>query len=600
MCGIFATLSPKASPSCTWAKSHALVNLSHRGPDYNSQVHIDLSWTSIDLSMARLKIVDQTDLTIPFHFPYLHTYLAFNGEIYNWKSLRAQLSNGTPWQTNCDAEIIARAWKKDGIKCLNSFNGMWGFILVDYETQEVFISRDRAGKKPLYYTIAQTHLYISSEIKALPICKEEVSCLDMTTLEFDFREATPVKGVRRLNGGNYILLDSHTAFTPQPQKWWELPARDEKSTTEYDYYNEVSNLKDLLIDAVRLRSAAEVPVAIQISGGLDSAIIQSIAKKEHLYCITFPEANNIDMARLAAQEYAEQVHPITFNYQDLLNNLKKIIYHLDTPATWSSICLWFLAQQISKDGCKIILSGEGADELFGGYSRYRILYHIDQIYQDPHLTAYLPMITNLIGSREDLLAKLLDRSTHNSMIKHANSIAGNYQGKETTLVDQMQRIDFHTTMQVLLRMGDRMAAAWGLENRCPFLDYRVIEFAQKVPIQYRINRYESKSILRDVAKSLNVHKEIINEKTKKGLFIPWASWNSSTDNTANRGKWNRRSFYNLMHSTWSEVLKEQSTTCTSCPTDNLNIEKVQLATTKDELHTLLIGKDSTIPIQPIT
>jgi asparagine synthase (glutamine-hydrolysing) len=288
-----------------------------------------------------------------------------------------------------------------------------------------------------------------------------------------------------------------------------------------------------------------------VSGGLDSAIIQAAADRLGLdprrYCVTFPEIDNITQASLAADGRA--VKAITFSKEDLLEVLPEVAYHLDTPATWTAVCLWYLCREIAADGHRVLISGEGADELFGGYARYRVLYWLDRMLKDPHLVpAYVPTILKTVGDPLTPAIRLLDRGGTAETAWRATELFERFRDLKRTLPMQFARVEYHTTMQVLLRMADRMAAAWSLENRCPFLDYRIQEFSTKVPDHLLVNEHENKSILRALARRWRVHPAITDERTKRGLAIPWNTWCPGT------GEWDRKSFAALMLNAWRQSL----------------------------------------------
>jgi asparagine synthase (glutamine-hydrolysing) len=238
---------------------------------------------------------------------------------------------------------------------------------------------------------------------------------------------------------------------------------------------------------------------------------------------------------------------VTFGLADLEKMLPTIAYHLDTPATWTAVCQWFMDKQIAEDGAVVVFSGEGADELFGGYTRYRFLWWLQQITRDPNLSAYGPMQLALFGDRDEAMARMLNRGGR-ATEQNARAIVERFDvSNSDDLCAAMARVDFYTTMQCLLRMADRMAAAHSLENRSPFLDYRVMELAARMPTWCKINEDESKAVLRNVARRLGVPSEIIDEKTKRGLFLPWAQWKGAG---GVRGVWDRGSFAAEMHAAW--------------------------------------------------
>ena len=561
MCGIFAAIAPKGHPPCRFAP-HATRLLQHRGPDACGTLHVDLSWASVTLGMSRLKVVDQTDIPVPFDFRDNHgIVLALNGEIYNWLELR----NGIHcrWTTSCDAEVLAAMWRLHGLACLDKLNGMFAFVLVDTYKNEVFAVRDRAGEKPLYQAVRGDVTYLASEPKALPIALRECSCPDVDVLEFDCGWRTPLDGVHAVEPGTLLRFDpvrasngADGAYRTMPgvigqTRWWQLPVDPpEQKLDERAYWGKLVEIEETFKDAVKLRNVSERNVAIQLSGGLDSAMTQAVARCEHPYCVTFPEMDNLTAASAAVapinvsgyqRDGAKQsLTAVTFTREELLDVMLKVAYYLDTPATWTAVCQWFLNKKVAEDGGVVVLSGEGADELFGGYARYRVLHWLDVMRADPHLSTYEPLMRRTFGgSPERFLAGMLDRSSGESGARAEYLVE--VHGGHGTLVDRMARTDFYTTMQALVRMADRMSAAFGLENRSPFFDYRLMELAASIPSASKVTKAESKAILRRAAGRLAVHPEIINEETKRGLTVP-ASWGN--------GKWDRAWFASAMTDAW--------------------------------------------------
>lgn len=534
MCGIVGTILPRTAE-----------RLAHRGPNkQGAHGFVAVPWAAVSVEMTRLSIVDRSDLPVPFHFDYCGVVLAFNGEIYNHRALREELSDGFPWQTDCDAEVVARAWRAWGPTMLQHFNGMWSLCLVDTRLGEVFLARDRAGEKPLYYATVGAGFAFASEIKALPITLEETNCPDFDVFEFDCLETTPFKGVSRLGPGQYIYLRHPSDLrAPEPTTWWLLGHEVDEGMT---WQHAVDRTEALLVDAIRLR-VPEVPFGVQLSGGLDSAIIQAVVRADRTYTVTFP-ADGVDNMPLA-QQAARGVEPIaiTFDLAALQEALPEIAYHLDTPATWTAVCQWFMCRRMAADGCVVALCGEGADELFGGYARYRALWAITQADADPRLAAYGAIRDRLFGRPSEAIARLLNRApAQPAACERALELVGRFtsnQGASVGLVEDAMRVDFHTTMRVLLRMADCMSAAASMENRAVFFDHRIMDLATQMPLRWKINNSESKAVLCAVARRLGVPEAVVGQTTKKGLFIPWQKWSGALG-------WDRSGFASMMLAAW--------------------------------------------------
>jgi asparagine synthase (glutamine-hydrolysing) len=298
-----------------------------------------------------------------------------------------------------------------------------------------------------------------------------------------------------------------------------------------------------------MRVPDEVSYGVLISGGLDSAIVQAVARTDKGYCCTFPGEGIDCIPNAQAAACGAEIVPVTFDLDETMRAFPKAVYHLDTPATWSALGHWFMAERMKADGVKVVLSGEGADELFSGYSRYKALWWLQESRNDPTLIDYHPTLDLLLGPPQEPLVKLLDRSPGGVGRDHAMALIERFSlGKD--LVADMARVEWHTTMQCLLRMADKMTAAHSIENRGPFLDYRLIELAWRMPTRVKMHGGVPKAVLREVASRLGVPDSITQETCKRGLVVPWNRWRQAT---GERGKWDRADFRQAMHTTWVEV-----------------------------------------------
>ena len=541
MCGIYGSVAAAGEPApMPWASGR----LAHRGPDGAGEAVVDLGWGRARLGMTRLAITGGLDIPVPFRFrSHPHLTLAFNGEVYNLAELRAELHGGLGWKTGCDAEVVVRAWERWGPGMLPRLNGMWGLAVADARRGQLFLARDRAGEKPLYTFAAPGGVRFASEAKALADVLAPTACEDLAFFEADCLEATPLADAFAMPPGYAMLLErpEHAACYARWEPWWELPTAAPDPTLRRPEAA-AGALADVLRRAIVDRVPDEVPWALQLSGGVDSACVQAVTRHERLYTVTFPEADNLPGARAAA--LGAPVRPVTFGLADLDRDLERVAWHLDTPATWTAVCQWFMARAMAGDGAKVVLTGEGADELFGGYARYRALWHVGRARRDPLLAAYGPLLRHAVGSDDDLLDRLSDRSGR--MPRRAAVLRDRLAGAGEAWV-RMARLDWHATMQILLRMADRMNAAFAVENRAPFLDHRVVELAARIPSELKIDDRWTKAVLRDAAELLGVAPEVAREPTKRGLYLPWSSW---TGATGARGAWDRASFAARMRAAW--------------------------------------------------
>lgn len=397
-----------------------LQTMKHRSPDGEGIFYED----GFAIGMGRLKIIDLTDLPLPFKKDgYV---LSYNGEIYNYLEIKKELELlGHNFETKSDIEVVLESYKAWGEKCLDKFNGMFAFAI--YNGHKLFLARDVAGEKPLYYR--RKDFAFASEAKALNWDCEELP--PATCLTYDIGSKEIVK-----------------------RKYWHPKYR------KIVQKDAVEELEALLEDSIRLRTQADVPYGLYFSGGVDSTLISTFHDFKHLF--TFKDGNR----------------------EDFMELFPEITWHMDYPVNhFSPYGFWKLAEMASREGVRVILSGEGADELFGGYVRYI----------QPHFNA---------------LARLKFPS-YEDMFKPAE------------YVTEAGFREFGDNMQQLLRIGDRMASAFGIENRCPFLDKRIIEFAFNLPDSYKIDGLDTKVILNKILKK---RKPDYVRIEKAGLFVPINRW----------------------------------------------------------------------------
>lgn len=380
------------------------------------------------IGTGRLAIIDLTSKGLCPYREDNYT-ITFNGEIYNYQELRKELEQkGWIFTTNSDTEVLLKSYREWGVKCLNKFNGMFAFAI--YDGKKIFLARDIAGEKPLYYT--KRPFRFASEAKALGFDCEEFPTASYGIYDFKKLVIKP---------------------------YWRLQQRDINLKTAEE------ELEWLLEDSVKLRTRSDVPYGLYYSGGIDSSLLATF--HDFRYIFTYRDAN-----------YAKEFKRI----------FPKILWHLDHPIeSFSPFGLWKLAEMASRK-VKVVLSGEGADELFGGYVRYVVPEFNYQARK--RFPSYPLMFTP---------AQSVQESGWN---------------------------EFNGNLRTLLRMGDRMSSAFGLENRCPFLDKRIIEFAFSLPNELKIQGCDTKVILQNILRRRNPSYRHIE---KKGLFCSVNKWIGSNN-----------------------------------------------------------------------
>lgn len=479
----------------------------HRAPDEHG-VYKD---KYIELGMGRLSIID---LNSPGLAPYQEDgfVLCYNGEIYNYLELKQELKkHGWKFRTTSDTEVLMKSWRQWGVRMFDKLNGMFAFALYDTRKKKLLLARDIAGEKPLYYWKKGPTIMFASEAKAIA----EVAKLDIRTDPFynAFQHCftnTLFEGLQEVPPAHCLLIDVRTGKT-QLREYWQFKPRT------IDMRNAQEELEELLNDAVKLRIRSDVPVGLYYSKGIDSSLISTFHDFDHKFY--FDDTKNWR--------------------DDFFAQIGDIVRHLDFPVgSLSSYPLWKLAQRASKK-VKVVLSGEGADEVFGGYVRYL------PVAREWELRQQYPSYGYVFGRYYppylDGFAKITARNQDFEFVRE--QLKPYFEMFEDP-ISAMGFADFKLVMPSLLQMGDRMAGAFGIENRCPFLDRRIIEFGFSLPPQLKIADLEQKVIIRRVLEKRGLLEPLHTEK--KGLTIHFNRWLGEKD-------WDRSAYFALLQKEWYKI-----------------------------------------------
>lgn len=537
-----------------------------RGPD-DKGVFFDQA-RGIGLAHRRLSIIDTSAAGVqPMFDSDRQLVIVFNGEIYNYLELRKELEGlGAVFHTKTDTEVILAAYKRWGIHCLDRFNGMWAFAIYDIRNRSLFMARDRMGIKPFYYyRDDQGIFYFASEVKAILSALDQVPDLDLSGLDpymsFGYLpgEDTLFKGIRRLLPGHYMTLDSDNLL--KTGRYWDLnfSVGPDKGL---DYY--VENGRELLNSAIDLRLRSDVPLGIFLSGGLDSSsIVGLLASRVSQPLKTFSVAydlgrqfNETPWARQVAETFQTDHHEFFVTPEQFSDFIPDFIRYMDEPVTESAaISLYYIAR-LAKTHVTVALSGEGADEILGGYDFYRYMAVLDIWYKTAgpagsrliagigqkllpgaaKLNKYLALGAMPLAQRykgistygESLKSSLykpelkgfLERKQNSRVNGFLKDLFARTEGEKP--LNRMLYFDTKTWLpDDLLIKADRMSMAASIELRVPFLDYRLVEFCASLPIKYKINRGIHKYLLKQIMKPI-LPREIINRK-KMGFPTPLQS-----------------------------------------------------------------------------
>jgi asparagine synthase (glutamine-hydrolysing) len=494
-------------------------SLTHRGPD-DEGFHES---RPVKLGVRRLAVIDLETGHQPLSTADGTHWIAFNGEIFNYVELRTELEKqGHRFLTRSDTEVAVTAYRAWGTSCLDRFIGM--FALAIWDGHRLFLARDRLGEKPLYYVRQGSRFLFASEIKALltEVAPEPRIDDRFPVLEAALEPDTLFKDVYALEPGHYLTFDgSDLAIC----RYWSLPEGPVDPRPDDEL---VEALIELLGDAVRLRMRSDVPVGLFLSGGLDSSLLGVLARPAKVFSCRLPYGDAYDefvYADAMAKVLEAEQHVVTVTAEDFRAYYPRVLWHLEQPiATTSSIAEFALARLASQH-IKVALGGQGADEAFGGYVRYVLMTEEERLAQAPLLKSYHPLARLLWGPEvfthpADRYFRLIRRGLGSEEVARRARALFERSG---SLVDRMGAVDFAMTFPSLITMNDRAAAAFGVENRTPFLDHRVVEFAFRLRPHAKIDGFSTKTILRKAARGL-VPDLIVDRPDKKGLGVPVGRW----------------------------------------------------------------------------
>jgi asparagine synthase (glutamine-hydrolysing) len=535
----------------------------HRGPDREGY-YIN---KNIGLGHRRLSIIDINTGDQPMFNDDKSIALVLNGEIYNYIELRDELIKlGYHFKTTSDTEVVIRAYEEWGIDCQNKFNGMWAFALWDDKKQQVFLSRDRIGEKPLNYAVFNNTLILSSEIKSLfefgvprEIRPELIEIyLVLTNIP---GPDTFYKNIYKLKPGHFIIANSQGI---KEQKYWDLPEIDEGNMlcNKSAIYEQFTYL---LEDSVKIRMRSDVPFGAFLSGGLDSSCIVALMSKisahpVETFTIGFPfkEFDESYLANLVAEKFKTNHYLGTVNPSSLEDAINLSAFHFDEPFGDSSAIPMHQVSKFAERKVKMVLTGDGGDEVLSGYNSYAGIKFSNKYSQLPviiqkafptgidflskafngKIRYKLNHIVNVLETANyPFVQRIANKASFTPLplIKNLTSNIKNIISIEDYLTDRVNKIpykdDFYRLMYFNYKHNlpddylvkvDRMSMACSIETRAPFMDYRLIEYMVKVDKNIKLQGWERKSVLRNT-----IGKQLPNKllkAPKKGFVIPLMTW----------------------------------------------------------------------------
>ena len=560
MCGIAGGIVNAKSLMTGASLERMLQAIEHRGPDgHGTREFPGPQGWRVYLGHRRLAIIDPDGARQPMCDDTVGLALTFNGEIYNFRTLRAELeAMGHRFARDSDTEVLLRAYQQWGDKCVERLRGMFAFAIWDARNQRLFMARDRFGEKPLFLLEDEDGLYFASEIKSLlqlPRAKPEVNLSavwDYLAYRYVPGPRTLFRGIRKLAPGTCATWQ---AGKLTERRYWIAPDRAPQQHSDLNGHT-VEAFLGQLDEAVKLQMVSDVPFGAFLSGGLDSSTIVALMTRHNskvkTFSVGFTEGaySELGYASVVARHFNTDHHELEVDSKDLIDHLPKLVGYRDAPVTEpSDIPIYMLAKEASKS-VKMVLTGEGSDEILGGYPKH-VFERFAASYQlmpgfirhgliQP-LTQSLPYgfrraktaITNLnIEDWPERYARWFGACSHRER-EELTVLRVNGDGRDdappfdtdpanSTLRRILYSDQTSWLPDNLLERGDRMTMAASIESRVPFLDHELAGFVSKLPDSYRVKGLKTKWVLREAGKSL-IPEQILN-RPKVGFRVPVNRW----------------------------------------------------------------------------
>ena len=560
MCGIagYVTTEPASYPEAVLRSMTAVI--AHRGPDAEGFWNDDRA----HLGHRRLSIIDLAAGAQPMSNEDQSLWISYNGEIYNHADIRPDLEKaGHQYRTHCDTETILHAYEQYGRSCVESFRGMFAFAVWDRNQKTLFCARDRLGIKPFYYFHQGGTFVFASEIKALlehPAVTarfDEAMLAEHLAFGYSSDDRTLFNGIRKLPPGHTLLLSNGKLSI---ERYWEIPRPTAEQRSDADW---IEDCRERFERSVEQRLMSDVPLGMFLSGGVDSGSVAAVMKRltdapVKTFSVGYAEREYSELSDAAhvARTIGTDHREVRISATDFFEALPKLIWHEDEPIVWpSSVSLHFVSKLAAED-VKVVLTGEGSDELFAGYSRYRF-YRLNEriaefynfvpeflrggvrsfVQRSPLLGAALRRklghtvlgrdssfeslyLDNFFSAfSEDEQRSLLPRSegtAYKSFLRHWGASEGG------PTLWRLLYADMKTYLVELLMKQDQMSMSTSIESRVPFLDHSFVEFAASVPDHMKLRGSTGKYIFKKVAEDLIPH-EIIYRR-KMGFPTPLRRW----------------------------------------------------------------------------
>lgn len=557
MCGICGFVSKNTITLETLKRMNDTMY--HRGPDDSGEeIYPTFDGYMVGLAQRRLSILDLSALGHqPMHSKDKRISVVYNGEIYNFQEIKEELED-YPFGSSCDTEVILAAYLKWGIKCVNKFNGMFAIALFDRKTGELYLVRDRIGKKPLYYWLEDGNMVFASELKPIIECpgfeKKIRTEVVSRYLYHQYLNApdTIFANVYKLEPGMVLQFAAGTVKT---WKYWNLKEvyRNCKKNPVTDYMQAKEELKELLNRSVAMRMIADVPLGAFLSGGYDSSLITAVAQSQSVqpvktYSIGFYEEklNEAKYAKKVAGHLGTNHTELYIDEKEMFDLVDSIPRYYDEPFADSSQIPTMLVSALAKRDVTVVLSGDGGDEFFCGYNVYDKVAQAQKldvlgamtywvcnlpVIRKADILAKMPFKVRIIASNREKETKT-QFGTNNYLEAAEKMVLGEQKAvlypiesryHEKNWQERRMLLDMDTYLpgDILCKV-DRASMKYSLESRCPILDKDVMEYAYRLPHSFKYGNHVKKRILKDIAYDY-IPKELL-ERPKKGFSVPIDKW----------------------------------------------------------------------------
>lgn len=562
MCGIAGILNLDKAPVQKGVLEAMIRSELHRGPD-DTGFYVN---GHVGLGHARLSIIDLSkDAGQPMHNEDSRLFALHNGEIYNYLELKKELSGlGHSFRSKSDTEVILHAYEEWGKDCLSRFNGMWAFAILDLKKRTLFCARDRFGVKPFYYYLDEDVFMFASEIKSL-LCHPKVrrEANDNAVFNYlvsgygymDISDETFFKGIRQIRQAHYATISLDGGQFTQKRYWDIDPRKRLHVTDEEDIYRD---FRALFEDSIKLRLRSDVPLGVSLSGGLDSSSVTCVAAgllkgspiEAFSSCFDEPEYDEREFIAQVLDKTKARANFIFTAPEQLFDELEQIVWHQEEPySTLSIFPQWYVMKLAREKGVKVLLTGQGGDEVLGGYHKY-YFYLFADLFRSGRFSAARNEIRHyeeLQGDKSPVTGKVMKiiashiapQAVKNTLRRARRQTAPLYLSKEftghnTSRVFTEKRFssilnnDLYNALKIsplpsLLHIDDRSSMAHSVESRAPLLDYRLVEYVFSLGPEYKIRDGVTKYLLRHSMKGI-LPEDVRTRRDKMGFATPLERW----------------------------------------------------------------------------